>query len=102
MKKIINNKLYNTDTAKEITAYDNGYSGRDFKAVHEILFKKKTGEYFIYGWGGPMSKYAKSVGCNSWSGSEDITPLTVDEAKAWMEAYASADDYIAEFGDIEE
>lgn len=41
MKKIINGKLYNTETAKEICSWSNGYFSRDFHIVSEIIFQKK-------------------------------------------------------------
>ena len=48
------------------------------------MYKKKTGEFFIYGEGGANSKYAKKTGNTSW-GSSDIISLTIEEAKKWFE-----------------
>lgn len=101
MKKIIDGKLYNTETAKKIATWSNTYGHGDFKYCEETLFKKKTGEYFLYGEGGALSKYARSCGNNSCGGNEFI-PLSENEAKEWMEIHADADDYIAEFGEVEE
>ena len=104
MKKIINGKLYNTETAKMVgngSNYPSHYPG-DFGYFDEYLYKKKTGEFFLCGKGGPMTKYAHSVGQNCWSGGEDIIPLTTDEAKEWVEKYFDAYEYIAIFGEVEE
>ena len=45
MKKIINGKTYNTETAKEISEWSEGVY-RDFTYIGETLYRKRTGEYF--------------------------------------------------------
>ena len=101
MKKIINGKLYDTDTAKFIS--EKSYSNRrDFNYWCESLYKKRTGEYFLHGEGGPMSRYARTVGQNEWSGGEEIQPLSITKAREWAEENMDADDYMAEFGPVEE
>lgn len=42
MKKIINGKMYNTETATEIEHYNNGMPYSDFTYFEESLYKKKT------------------------------------------------------------
>lgn len=101
MKKFINGKKYNTATAKRIG--DASYSNRtDFAYWYEELYQKKTGEFFLYGEGGPASKYSRATGQNEWSGSEAITPLTLAEAQEWGEKYLDGDEYEQVFGCIEE
>ena len=102
MKKIINGKLYDTDTAKEVGSIYHGNGPRDFHHYSEVLYKKRTGEYFLYGEGGPMSRYAKSCGQNQWSGSESIEPLSYKSAQEWAEHNMDADDYMTEFGPVSE
>ena len=102
MKKIINNKVYDTDTAKKLGSWENMYDSRDFGYFSEALYQKRTGEFFIYGEGGPMSKYAKTVGTNQWSGGERIMPVTMAEAQEWAENHLSADEYESIFGAIVE
>ena len=102
MKKIINGKLYDTDTAKELDCYANTYDTRDFRWFRETLYRKKTGEYFLHGEGGPMSKYSRTIGQNPWSGGEEIRPLSMEDATAWAEKHMDADAYQAEFGEIVE
>jgi len=101
MKKVIRGLLYNTDTAALVGKWDNGYLPTDRTYYEEVLYKKKTGEYFIHGEGGALSKYAKWSG-NSGGGGEEIRPYTLDEAKAWSEEHLTGDHYIKEFGDPEE
>ena len=100
MKKIIEGKMYNTETAKEVFKWDNGNYGK-FEYCEEALYKKKTGEFFLYGYGGPMSKYAISRG-NETSSGEEINPLTEKEAKKWLEKKGDTKTYIETFGEVEE
>lgn len=102
MKKIIRGLMYNTETAKEMGWWNNGYSRNDFSYEEEHLFKKRTGEFFIYGWGGPKSKYARATGLNSWTGDSDITPITYEEAQKWAKEKLSADEYESIFGEVTE
>lgn len=101
MKKIINNKQYNTETAKMMGSVTYGNYG-DLNHMTEELYRKKTGEFFLYGDGGPATKYAISVGNNSWSGGCDIIPLTYASAQKWAEENLSAETYESIFGDVPE
>lgn len=100
MKKVINGKVYDTDTAQAIGAWDNGQY--DFNRCDETLYRKRTGEFFIYGSGGPMSKYARSEGDNHWTTGAQIIPLSYDAAQKWAEDHLSADEYEAIFGNVED
>lgn len=99
MKKIINGKKYDTETARKVGEYTHGYP-RDFSYYCEELYCKKTGEYFLYGEGGPSSPYSHAVSCNEWSGGSKIIPSTYDEARTWAEKHLDADEYEAEFGEV--
>lgn len=102
MKKIINGKMYNTETAKVLgTAYSNA-AVNSFEYWEETLYKKKTGEYFLYGHGGAASQYARRVDANSWSDGDGFTPLTESGAKIWAEKYLDVDEYCEIFGEPEE
>lgn len=102
MKKIINGKTYSTDTAKAVGEYTNGIGSRDFSRFDECLYRKKTGEYFLYGEGGPMTRYAVASGSNSWSGGSRIMPMSYDEAKDWAEKHLTPEEFEAEFGEVDE
>lgn len=100
MKKIINGKKYDTDTAKFLLSRSNNCNG--FSYCHEELYVKKTGEFFLHGEGDAMSKYSRSCGDNTWCGGEEIIPLTEAKAKKFVEEYGDADDYEEIFGEVEE
>ena len=97
MKKIINGKVYDTETARDLGS-DSYSNERDFHYWSERLYQKRTGEFFLYGEGGPLSRYAVSTGNNSWSGGEKIIPLTAAKAREWAEEHLDADDYEEIFG----
>lgn len=101
MKKIINSKAYNTETAKELGSYWNGYGRGDFNYICETLYCKKTGEYFLHCEGGALTQYAISVANGSTFGSR-IIPYSETEAKEWVENMLSAEEYEKIFGEVEE
>lgn len=102
MKKIIKNKVYDTDTAQKCGEYEPNPYRSDFHYFCETLYRKKTGEFFLHGEGNAASKYSRSCGQNEWCGDEKITPLSYDDAQAWAEEHLDGDDYIAIFGEPEE
>lgn len=97
MKKIINGKRYDTETATEIDSWEYGYPS-DHRHVYEALYKTDNGAYFLYGKGGPLSDYAVTEGNSSW-GSKDINLFTRDEAKKWLEDHDLTDALESEFSD---
>ena len=101
MKKIIKGKRYDTDKAKELGS-DSYSNPRDFNYWSETLYQKNSGEFFLYGEGGPMSRYAVSISQNGLSGGEKIIPLSVESAQKWAEEHLSADEYEEIFGEVQE
>ena len=102
VKKVIDGKMYNIDTAKCVAGWDNGLWDDDFESLSESLYLKKTGEYFLYGTGGAKSKYSERVQGNNYAGGSGIIPFTVAEAKEWVEKYCDGDKYEEIFGEVEE
>ena len=102
MKKVIAGKVYDTATAQRLAYWENMADTRDFHQYSETLYRKKTGEYFLHGEGGPMTQYAQTVGTNSWSGGERIMPLTYSEAQKWAEDHLDGAEYEAIFGEVSE
>lgn len=103
MKKIINGKLYDTDSSnvEKIGIYWNGY-GDAFNYVRETLYRKiKTKEYFKYVNAGPLSEYGEPFS-NGWVGYTDIVPLSEEEAREFAMTKLEADEYMSAFGSVEE
>lgn len=101
MKKIIGGKMYNTDTAKMVGEHEESYPG-EFDYVCEVLYRKKTGEYFIHGYGHAASRYAEPCGENAWNSGERIIPISYDKARQWAEDNLDVDAYEREFGEVTE
>lgn len=101
MRKVINGRMYNTETAKEVYEHDNGFPQNDFRWCAVTLYKKKTGEFFLYGRGGAASPYCEYYGDSRGSG-ERIDPITEEQARDWLEEYGDADAYETAFGEVEE
>ena len=100
MKRIIDGKRYDTSTAEEIATATHGYR-REFSYYEETLYCKRTGEYFLYGYGHGESKYAKQV-LGAWGPGEDIIPMTYEQARQWAEVSLDAEEYEREFGEVPE
>ena len=73
MRKVLKNKVYDTSTAHMVARYENNKSPNPAEHYTEDLYRKKTGEFFLYGKGEIVSPYPK----------EKIIPMTVKEAKFW-------------------
>lgn len=102
MKKIINGKRYDTESATRLASYWNGLSSSDFGFIEETLYRKKTGEFFLHGEGGARTQYSRRVGQNLWSGGELLMPLTIEDAQTWAEEHLDGDEYEKIFGEVEE
>ena len=101
MKKLINGKVYDTQTAELRSEWDNGYFANDSSYCSEDLYRKRTGEYFLHVQGGERSKYA-SYPKNSSGLGEAIIPLDTEEAERWAEKRLAGDEYEKIFGAVEE
>lgn len=101
MKQIIDGKMYNTETATLVGEYWNGYGRGDFNFVVEELYQKKNKEFFLYGEGGPLSKWSRKYGGNYCYG-EDIIPMSDEAAMEWAQIHLDVDKYIEMFGEPEE
>ena len=102
MKKIINGKVYDTATAELLGSWSSPGSATDFSHFSESIYRKRTGEFFLHGEGGPMSRYAVQIGQNNWRGGEKITPLSWDDARSWVESHLNSEDYELIFGPVSE
>ena len=97
MKKVIGGKVYDTATARELGYYE--YSNRgDFGYYREVLYQKRTGEFFLYGEGGGASRYAQRVEQSGWGWGERVIPLAIDAAREWVEKHLDGEDYERIFG----
>ena len=90
--KVIDGKMYDTRTAKAVYEYENEEDGMS-PWYRETLYRKRTGEYFLYG-----ESYDGS--CRYCGGL--IMPYTLDAAMLWAELHCDGDEYEEIFGEVEE
>ena len=92
----INGKRYDPTTACEIDQYvkhdrfGNPLSRHDAYYESWTLYKKKTGEYFLYCEGGALSMFSHTCEDGSRCSGEWIAPLTDKQAYEWKDLM---DDY---------
>lgn len=101
MKKIINGIVYDTKRSKCVGSWDNGRYMNDLLYFSEDLYQKENGEFFLFGQGNAMSKYASVSGKCDGSGKV-IIPLTYILAQEWAEKHLFGSDYRAVFGSPQE
>lgn len=103
MRKIIGGLLYDTDSAKKIAEYtlDDGTARGDFRWYEEALYLKKTGEFFLWGKGGPLTAYAERKADGS-TGGEKIFPISESTAREWAESTQDTETYLKIFEAKEE
>ena len=99
MKSTINRQVYDTAKATLVAEDWNNLGRNDFHALQEQLYVTAKGNWFIYGWGGAMTKYADHEG-NSSSEGERIVPMTRDETLAWCEEHSAQDAIDKHFSDL--
>lgn len=91
MKKIINGKKYDATTARLVCERDYYDNGNWFST--SALFRKKTGEFFIF-----HNINQREL----WAKESYIDPITKAEALKFAEENMDGEDYEAFFGEVEE
>lgn len=97
MKKVINGAVCDTETATKLGEASH-LTPHDFTYWREVLYRTKSGRYFLYGEGGPASRYAEAIAQNEWQGGEKILRLSREAAEDWAEEHLTGDEYEAAFG----
>jgi hypothetical protein len=103
MRKVINGKVYDTETAEHVCDVSGNISDRgDFHYDSTGLYRTRIGQFFISGHGGPRSQWAVSTGQNSWAGGNGLRLVEEDDARALVERHADDETYVRVFGAPEE
>jgi hypothetical protein len=98
MKKMINGKRYDTNAAKKIAEWTSPTKDTASKYT-ETLYRKRTGEFFLHGWGNEKSPYGQNVTMNAKEPGEKIIPMNKDEAWKWAIAHADIEEFAKHFED---
>lgn len=101
MKRVIDGKLYNTETATHIGADKSNHPRSDFNYEDTSLYVTAKGAFFIAGQGGALSRWCTFEG-NCRSGGEGIQALTTAEALQWAEENELDADVIQQYFEVGE
>jgi len=83
MYTVIKNKVYNTETAREIARCEYG-------TITETLYRKQTGEYFMHFHDTAASDSDRRAG---WKGKDKVAPYDFETARAWAELSLEKEQY---------
>ena len=104
MKKTINGKMYNTDTAIWVDSLI--INSRDsWNNISEDLYTTKNGNFFLSGYGESNTKWAVKFGQykdKRGTLTSDIQAITKEEALAWCEKNSDAETIEEHFSEIVE
>jgi len=101
MKRVIDGKVYNTETATKL--YENSYGyASDFAHYEETLYHTEKGTFFLCGSGGPISSWAEYHSDGTRTGSEGIVPFSWEDALNWCENHGVDADDIMRWFEVEE
>ncbi len=100
MRKIINGRVYNTDTATLVCDVSpSGFSRGDFRYEDTNLYRSPKGQFFLAGTGGPLTRWAQAEGQNGMRGGSGIELVSDDVARAECERHGTNEDFVAAFGE---
>ena len=91
MKKIISGRRYDTATATLVHEASANCPRNDFAWWSEDLYRTPKGIWFVVGEGGPMSRYAHTVGNTTTGSSDELRPISAQQAREWLEHYGTAE-----------
>lgn len=98
MKKVINGKVYDTNTATQIAYWESG-SKTSPSWYEETLFRKRNGEMFLFGRGYATSPYAQRNPDGNLSVGSAIRPISWEDAQLWAKDKLDDVDFDKLFGE---
>lgn len=102
MKKIINGKVYDTETAVFIARADHdNIMDATGNSCKQAFYRKKTGEFFVHLESG-TSISLHNIFQHDFRQGREIYPLTYAQAQMWAEKELDADTWLRIFGEPDE
>ena len=98
MKKTVNGKLYDTETAHRLCELESTDYVSDFEWHETYLYYTKKGAFFIAGRGNAASIWAKPCGQSGWAAGAGLRVIDDREAREYMEAANCTVDEFASAG----
>lgn len=103
MKKIIDGKRYDTETAEWLCDISQPYISRnDTTFDNTNLYRSPKGQYFVSGEGGARSCWAKPHGENGRGPGRGLRLIEETEARRLFELHGDQERYAEVFGEPEE
>ena len=102
MIKIINGRKYSTETAIPLAYWENMDYAYDYNWASETLYRKRTGEFFLFCEGGAGTRYANCKADRTRTAGKCILPLSDQEAFEWASEKLSGEKVEEIFGSIPE
>lgn len=93
MNQHIKGKRYNTNAAVCIASWMLKGVEPGADSMLERLYRKSTGEYFLYGSGGSATKYAQHTSEGFPAPGEKIIPLSPEAARKWGKEHVPEEDF---------
>lgn len=96
MRELIDGRSFDTDKAVMVAEWDNGLGTSDARFERVQVFRKKTGEFFLHGWGGTATSWRENFprpmpDGRTWA-PEGIVPVTRERARELVEGRLGADE----------
>lgn len=103
MKKIINNRVFDTDTAQLIKCADHDNITSNEGSCKQNLYRKRTGDYFLCVSGARADSFHNLRLTDAKHDRErHIYLLTFEQARAWCEAEMTAEEWLENFEPAED
>lgn len=100
-KKIINGRMYNTDTTEVLGSWDNGYPVGILVLKNKHFIKRKQVNILFMLMVAAQSNFGDCYGGHDCSG-EKFIPMSVEQAQQWSEEYLTVEKYVEIWGEPEE
>jgi len=103
MERIIDGKIYNTQTATEVCEISGGNTDQyDFRWESTFLYRSPKDQFFVAGEGGAKSRWSQPVGTNGHAGGSGLYLVTEEQARELCEKHGNAKQFRAVFGEPDE
>lgn len=98
MKKVINNKVYDTETARLIADVPHTNIRGSEGACEQRLYLKKNGEFFLW-LAGARSEIVSNMALDNGVHDRErhFYPISYEQARKWAESEMSADEWLELF-----
>jgi hypothetical protein len=86
IRKVVDGKIYDTETATEVATHDNGLGRNDFTFEWLGIFRTKGGAWFLSGETGAIGRFREQIG-DGYASGKVLEVLTEQGALALLERW---------------